>query len=293
MKTATIWMAAALLLAAPSLRAAADFPAGVVQGHSPVGHYYGNWASDTPDLLVQGWGDNCVVWKDVVLDAGELLGPCSLWIGCDDGAQAWVNGVQVLEASGDAHGVGFWNYGIDITPHLMVGRNRITMRVWNVCRGGSGEGGLDFEMATALGLRVPSGYFNGWSTENELWADGGDCAWSPVNDARGLEFTHRDYGWVEETVEAREIATAFTLAPAFPNPFNPTTTLEYHLEAMGEIHLAVYDLAGREVALLEQGVREAGIHRAAFDASGLPSGVYVARLEAEGRVESRKLVLMK
>ncbi|RJP80745.1 MAG: T9SS C-terminal target domain-containing protein [Candidatus Zixiibacteriota bacterium] len=80
---------------------------------------------------------------------------------------------------------------------------------------------------------------------------------------------------------------------ASPNPFNPVTTLSYQLTAISRVSLRVYDTAGREVAALVDGWREAGAHQVTFDASGLPSGIYFARLSAGDVAQTQKLVLMK
>jgi len=80
---------------------------------------------------------------------------------------------------------------------------------------------------------------------------------------------------------------------AGPNPFNPETAVGYRLPAPGLVSLRVYDTAGREVAALVNGWREAGAHEVTFDASGLPSGIYFARLTAEGTTQVQKLVLLK
>ncbi|RJP80064.1 MAG: T9SS C-terminal target domain-containing protein [Candidatus Zixiibacteriota bacterium] len=83
------------------------------------------------------------------------------------------------------------------------------------------------------------------------------------------------------------------LVEAFPNPFNPTTTLHYQLTAFSPVNLKVYDSAGREVAALVDGWREAGSHEVTFDASLLPSGTYFARLTAGEVTQVQKLILLK
>lgn len=97
----------------------------------------------------------------------------------------------------------------------------------------------------------------------------------------------------DQTVDARELPSAYALHPAAPNPFNPTTTISYSLLETGPARLSVHNLLGREVALLADGMQESGTHRVVFDAAALPSGVYIARLESRQGVEARKLVLVK
>ncbi len=84
------------------------------------------------------------------------------------------------------------------------------------------------------------------------------------------------------TVAAEESAPegTFALASAYPNPFAARTTLSFTLPTAQDVRLAVYDVLGREVAVLVDGTRPAGEQAVTFDASELPSGMYVVRLEA-------------
>jgi|GEM_PF-6101033 len=88
------------------------------------------------------------------------------------------------------------------------------------------------------------------------------------------------------------IPSGLTLSVS-PNPFNPQTALSYRLSAPGYVTLRVYDTAGREVARLVDGWREAGSHQATFDGAGLPSGLYFARLTAGDFTQTQKLILLK
>ncbi|RJP77282.1 MAG: T9SS C-terminal target domain-containing protein [Candidatus Zixiibacteriota bacterium] len=95
-----------------------------------------------------------------------------------------------------------------------------------------------------------------------------------------------------EQPQAALIPSGLTLT-AFPNPFNPETALGFRLSAPGHVSLKVYDTAGRGVTTLVDSWREAGEHQATFDASGLPSGIYFARLEAGEFSATQKLILVK
>lgn len=86
--------------------------------------------------------------------------------------------------------------------------------------------------------------------------------------------------------------------PAYPNPFNPITTIRYQLTANSLVNLRVYDLLGREVAKLIDDQMEAGYHTATFDGTEFSSGVYFMRFEARydnGKlfVQTSKLLLQK
>jgi hypothetical protein len=83
------------------------------------------------------------------------------------------------------------------------------------------------------------------------------------------------------------------LLPAAPNPFRATTTLAYRLSAAAAVRLAVFDLAGRQVAALVDQMQEPGTHWVSFEARGLPSGVYLCRLEAAGRTTVRTVALVR
>ncbi len=98
-----------------------------------------------------------------------------------------------------------------------------------------------------------------------------------------------------ETIRADEgqLTPSFVYSEAYPNPFNPSTVIAYDLPKSADVDLAVYDLTGREVARLVNGRREAGYYRVVFDASRLPSGIYLYRLQAGSFVVSKQMTLLK
>ena len=102
----------------------------------------------------------------------------------------------------------------------------------------------------------------------------------------------------EWTVEA-ELGVALGLPEttellgAYPNPFNPTATITYALAERGQVELSVYNTLGQRVAVLASGVQDAGRHDAQFDASLLPSGVYLYTLRTEGELLTGRLMLVK
>ncbi|MCB2213082.1 T9SS type A sorting domain-containing protein [bacterium] len=86
----------------------------------------------------------------------------------------------------------------------------------------------------------------------------------------------------------------FSVGQAYPNPFNPSTTIDVSLADASNLTVTVYDVQGREVATLAKGAHTAGLHSFSFDASGLASGVYFLRANVPGQLnETRKLVLMR
>lgn len=107
--------------------------------------------------------------------------------------------------------------------------------------------------------------------------------------------------WLTGTTSAQNpnelVPGAFALGQNYPNPFNPETTVPYMLPERAAVTLHVFDVLGREVATLEQGVQEAGVHALNWNAGALSSGIYFYRLEAamHGTVQqaTRKLMLLK
>jgi hypothetical protein len=96
---------------------------------------------------------------------------------------------------------------------------------------------------------------------------------------------------VRQTVELSP--STFFLAQNYPNPFNPNTTIEFSLPKASQVTLKIFNTLGEEVATLLREKRPAGKQNVVWNAGSLPSGVYMYRLEGEGFVETRRLVLMK
>ena len=96
------------------------------------------------------------------------------------------------------------------------------------------------------------------------------------------------------------VPPGFSLAQNYPNPFNPGTNIGYTVGAVSSqraadswVRLVVYDLLGREVAVLVDGKKQPGSYEVQFDGSGLSSGVYFYRLQAGDFVQTRRLLLLK
>ncbi|MBI5215558.1 MAG: T9SS type A sorting domain-containing protein [Ignavibacteriae bacterium] len=79
----------------------------------------------------------------------------------------------------------------------------------------------------------------------------------------------------------------------YPNPFNPSTKISFTLPSQSFVSLKVYDLLGREIAILLNSKMETGEHIVNWDASNRESGVYVYRIVTENYVETRKMLLAK
>ena len=97
---------------------------------------------------------------------------------------------------------------------------------------------------------------------------------------------------------AASVIAALVLEPGRPNPFNPSTTLRYHVPAPGKVCLSIFDARGRHVAKLVDHDEAAGWQTSVWDGTSdtgtaMPSGVYLARIETPAGVRTQKLVLAK
>lgn len=130
-------------------------------------------------------------------------------------------------------------------------------------------------------------------------ADGIGLIRNQYDDGSGLNLNYAKINGVEfgELVSTDEefenIPTEFSISQNYPNPFNPTTQISYSIKEHGFVRLKVYDLLGAEVATLVNETKESGYHSVEFNASELPSGVYIYTLQAGDFISSKKMILMK
>jgi hypothetical protein len=117
----------------------------------------------------------------------------------------------------------------------------------------------------------------------------------------------RDYlafglDWLDTFTSVDQVETQFptelTLYANYPNPFNPTTTIEYYLPKAGEVTLEVFNVLGQKVVTLTDGLKSAGKQTVVWDATDMrgnavASGTYFYQLRSGGKVESRRMVLLK
>jgi hypothetical protein len=94
-------------------------------------------------------------------------------------------------------------------------------------------------------------------------------------------------------IEHSDVPIGSALLQSYPNPFNPTATIEYQVSVSSFVKLSVFDILGREVAILVNEVKPVGKYRVPFDGSNLPAGLYFYRIQAGKFQETRKLILLK
>ena len=90
-----------------------------------------------------------------------------------------------------------------------------------------------------------------------------------------------------------EMPAGYTLHQNYPNPFNPATMVSYDLPRETHVRLAIYDLLGKEVAVIANDRQLAGAHAILFDGAALASGIYICLMQAGNFMDTKKIVLVK
>lgn len=122
---------------------------------------------------------------------------------------------------------------------------------------------------------------------------------------KGNNFVNTDFAAVKAEIETQinrvitssedspEIVTSVRLDQNYPNPFNPSTTISYSLINSGSVKLQIYNILGKKIITLVDGFQSSGVQTAIWDASSVPSGVYIYRLTAGDQVLYRRMMLIK
>jgi hypothetical protein len=98
---------------------------------------------------------------------------------------------------------------------------------------------------------------------------------------------------LNNNVNSNNVSYKYKLNTNYPNPFNPSTKINYELEKSGFTKLEVFDVLGRLVQVLVKEYKQAGNYTFEFNGSNLTSGVYIYRLESNGFVSTKRMVLLK
>lgn len=86
---------------------------------------------------------------------------------------------------------------------------------------------------------------------------------------------------------------SFYLDQNFPNPFNPSTRINYGLKTSGNVEISIYNVLGNKIATLVNGYKTAGNHTVTFDASRISSGIYFYKIVAGDFIQTKKMILEK
>jgi len=121
------------------------------------------------------------------------------------------------------------------------------------------------------------------------WHDGTTEILTNVSLNQELDF----FGVVPVQQISSEVPTVYSLEQNYPNPFNPVTNINYSIVTGGEVKVTLFDISGKEVDVLVNGVQSPGKYSISYNASRLPSGVYFYRIQAEGFTDTKKMILVK
>lgn len=194
-------------------------------------------------------------------------------------------------------------------PHDDVLVNYDPFKVWALAASGQY---LAFSTdGESFGLLLRRGNYG-----NNIWLDAKTGAKMPVEDYRitvnstevTFEPPNTNSDWVlilrtDETLavedsdprndDTEQIPKNFRLYQNFPNPFNAQTTIQYDLQKAGFVELAIFNLSGQEIAVLEKAYKSAGRHSVSWNMEGMASGMYVYKLKVGSMIQIRKLVALK
>ncbi len=245
------------------------------------------------NLYADGWQWDGVVWRDVLLANAPVLATISF-------SDQLVAGGEFTSALGGNYGhIVSWPQGLVSVQLSVFEAVRCTdgVRVcWSLGAGGESCDFTLWRQAVDGRRPVSDRRFTGAQQFTFVDADAGPEAlqyW-----LRQEATAAEDPLWFGPAIVPAISISQLRLYPSHPNPFNPSTKIRFDLPAAGQVHLAVYDVAGRLVRVLVEGERPAGSHEAVWDgrdASGrsAPSGSYLARLVAGGKVEGVRLSLVR
>jgi hypothetical protein len=93
--------------------------------------------------------------------------------------------------------------------------------------------------------------------------------------------------------EVDEFPVSVELRQNYPNPFNPTTTISFYMPEEANVKLSVFNIVGQPVSVLIQESKSKGEHTLEWDASDMPSGIYIYQLEVGAKIMTRKMTLVK
>ncbi len=129
---------------------------------------------------------------------------------------------------------------------------------------------------------------------HEHWNNSADKKYSRnLGEDEGIELYQVDLSETKVEQDIAAVPTAFKMKQNYPNPFNSRTTIEFDVPTQVDVDLAIYDVTGRQVHSMAMGILDAGSHSTVWNASHVPSGLYVIHLKAGDYTAHQRAVLMK
>ncbi len=178
-----------------------------------------------------------------------------------------------------------------------IGKLKVTYGFFNENRQVVSEDGVSFDITNEyqeyeFSFISPEATAMGWLAFR--WKDESNDTFLP-----GVLYFDHVQLWREDTVfvDIDEFSDntpdKFELKPNYPNPFNPTTTLEYKLPKTAQVQLSIYNLRGQKVVELVNRENKAGTYRVVWNAEGIPSGIYIVALKTNSQLLTKKVTMLK
>ncbi len=179
--------------------------------------------------------------------------------------------------------------GDDLPPQSLA---RIEYRIGRVMADFNSDGVVDID-----DLRILFQHLNSKDPRYDLDGTGIVSHWDLLALIDQMAPRHRGKA-LEEVGALNAHSGQVGLEPNHPNPFNSSTVIPFHIPLAGAVHLSIYDMTGQRIANLIDATLAAGSHRAEWDGRDIDgrdvaSGIYMVRLDAQGRLEQRKLLLLR
>jgi hypothetical protein len=158
------------------------------------------------------------------------------------------------------------------SPHVDTIFGATVFAVW------SGPADIESEFAYDFGIVTQNDYGGGWPNQAKL-------IYAKIN---GVE-----YGTFMSVPNSTTQPIHYDLSQNYPNPFNPSTQITYSIPKATDVTLKVYDVLGREIAVLVNERKQPGEYKVTWNAEGVPSGVYFYRIVAGEFVETKKMMVRR
>jgi photosystem II stability/assembly factor-like uncharacterized protein len=213
-----------------------------------------------------------------------------------DANYGWAVGTRVDTSAGlilrTTDGGDHWTSQPTVTASVLTGVFFTDANSGTVV-GGAPWGGNDVILRTTDGGNTWSSHvFDSETHFSDVCFADAETGWIVGGDGRILHTTNGGVTFIEGG-QTDEVPNDFALCQNCPNPFNPSTSIKFELPKSSDVRLSVYDLLGREVSVLVNEKRNAGVHEVKFDGTSLASGVYFYRIIAGDFIQTRKLLLLR
>jgi hypothetical protein len=253
--------------------------------------------TSTDSLVVEGWNGSSLEYTRSFLNNTSWE---TLTLNYDN-----INKIVIRLGSAGNGGLADYNFDNFTFNNAPLSVELITFQAT------SGENGINLEWQTATeinnkGFEIERNTNSSWVKIGFIEGKGNSTTKNdysfndknPVGDTIHYRLKQIDYNgsfkYSKEIEVAADLApNNYSLSQNYPNPFNPSTKINYRIAKAGKVVLKIYDLLGKEVSTLVDENKPSGSYSVAFNASNLPSGIYIYVLRSDGFASNNKMILLK